>query len=160
MGLGRAAALALAREGVEVMLVARTPDSLTKAADEIAAETGSKVTFATADITTPEGQKTAIAACPDADILIANPGVRQTPADFRTLAREEWLHWFDMHFFSSLELIRAIVPSMVERRFGRVVNISVSNIKFPQVNFGHSHGARLALPPAAIRASRRSSPTA
>jgi 3-oxoacyl-[acyl-carrier protein] reductase len=145
MGLGRAAALALAREGVEVMLVARTPDSLTKAADEIAAETGSKVTFATADITTPEGQKTAIAACPDPDILIANPGVRQTPADFRILAREDWLRWLDMHFFSALELIRAIVPSMVERRFGRVVNISVSNIKFPQVNFGHSHGARLAL---------------
>jgi 3-oxoacyl-[acyl-carrier protein] reductase len=53
--------------------------------------------------------------------------------------------WMEAHFYSALELIRAVVPGMCERRFGRVVNISVSNIKFPQVNFGHSHGARLAL---------------
>jgi len=144
-GLGRAAGLALAREGVEVVLVARTADSLKSAAGEIATETGGKVIFAAADITTVEGQKAALAACPEADILVTNPGVRQTPADFRTLAREEWLKWLDMHFFSALEMIRGVTPGMVERRFGRIVNISVSNIKFPQVNFGHSHGARLAL---------------
>jgi 3-oxoacyl-[acyl-carrier protein] reductase len=144
-GLGRAAALALAREGVEVVLTARTAQSLTEAAAEIAAQTGSKVTFTATDITTVEGQKAVIAACPDADILVTNPGVRQTPADFHTLPREEWLKWLDMHFFSALEMIRGVVPGMVERRFGRIVNISVSNIKFPQVNFGHSHGARLAL---------------
>ena len=144
-GLGRAAGLALAREGVEVTLVARTAESLRRAAEDIARETGGKVTYAAADVTTAEGQRAAIAACPDADILVTNPGVRQTPADFRTLRREEWLSWLDMHFFSALEMIRAVVPGMVRRRFGRIVNISVSNIKFPQVNFGHSHGARLAL---------------
>jgi 3-oxoacyl-[acyl-carrier protein] reductase len=144
-GLGRAAALALAREGVEVKLIARTAESLRAAAEEIAAATDAKVTFAIADVTTAEGQQAAIAACPDADILVANPGARQTPADFRTLPRAEWLRWLDIHFFSALELIRAIVPGMAERGFGRVVNISVSNIKFPQVNFGHSHAARLAL---------------
>jgi 3-oxoacyl-[acyl-carrier protein] reductase len=144
-GLGRAAALALAREGVDVVLVARSADSLKAAAEAIAAETGRTITFATADVTTVEGQQAAIAALPDADILVTNPGARQTPADFRTMPREEWLRWLDMHFFSSLELIRAIVPGMSDRKFGRVVNISVSNIKFPQVNFGHSHGARLAL---------------
>jgi 3-oxoacyl-[acyl-carrier protein] reductase len=144
-GLGRAAALAPAREGVEVVLIARTARSLKDAAEEIAAETGIKVMFTATDITTLEGQTAVIAACPDADILVTNPGVRQTPADFRTLSREEWLKWLDMHFFSALEMIRGVVPGMAERRFGRVVNISVSNIKFPQVNFGHSHGARLAL---------------
>ena len=123
-GLGRAAALALAREGVEVVLVARSPDSLKKTADEIAAKTASKVVFAAADITTSEGQKAALVACPDPDILITNPGVRQTPADFRTLPREEWVRWLDMHFFSALELIRAIVPGMVERRWGHIVNLS------------------------------------
>lgn len=144
-GLGRAAALALAREGVEVILVARSADTLKQAAEAIAAETGAKLAFAAADITTAEGQKAALAACPEADILVTNPGVRQTPADFRSLSREDWQKWLDMHFFSALEMIRGVVPGMTQRRFGRIVNISVSNIKFPQVNFGHSHGARLAL---------------
>lgn len=144
-GLGRAAALALAREGVEVVLVARNADTLKQAAEAIAAETDTKTVFAAADITTAEGQTAALAACPEADILVTNPGVRQTPADFRSLSREDWQRWLDMHFFSALEMIRGVVPGMTQRRFGRIVNISVSNIKFPQVNFGHSHGARLAL---------------
>jgi 3-oxoacyl-[acyl-carrier protein] reductase len=144
-GLGRAAAVALAREGAEVLLVARTESTLKKAAAEIAGETGGKVSFACADVTEARGRKTALAACPMVDILVTNPGVRQTPADFRTLSREDWIQWLDMHFFSAVEMIRDLVPQMVERRFGRVVNISVSNIKFPQVNFGHSHAARLAL---------------
>jgi 3-oxoacyl-[acyl-carrier protein] reductase len=144
-GLGRAAALALAREDAEVTLVARTAQTLEKAAAEIRAETGSRVSFVAADVTTPMGQSAVLAACPHTDILVTNPGVRQTPAAFTTLSREDWQTWLDMHFFSALELIRGFVPGMVERQFGRVVNISVSFIKFPQVNFGHSHAARLAL---------------
>ena len=144
-GLGRAAALALAREGVEVVLVARTANTLKEAAEAIAAEIGRNVAFTVADVTAVEGQRAALAACPEADVLVTNPGVRQTPADFRTLTREDWQKWLDKHFFSALEMIRGVVPGMTRRRFGRIVNISVSNIKFPQVNFGHSHGARLAL---------------
>lgn len=144
-GLGRAAALALSREGVEVTIVARTMATLEAAAREIGAETGQPVHPAAADVTTAQGRAETLAACPAPDILVTNPGVRQTPADFRTLSHEDWLHWLDAHFFSALELIQAVVPGMAERRFGRVANISVSNIKFPQVNFAHSHGARLAL---------------
>jgi 3-oxoacyl-[acyl-carrier protein] reductase len=144
-GLGRAAALALSREGVEVTIVARTPDALEAAAREIGGETGTPVRTAAADVTTAEGRAAAIAACPEPDILVTNPGVRQTPADFRTLTHQDWLRWLDAHFFSAAELIYALTPGMAERRFGRVVNISVSFIKFPQVNFGASHAARLAL---------------
>jgi 3-oxoacyl-[acyl-carrier protein] reductase len=144
-GLGRACALALAREGVDLTIVARTGADLDQAAREIAAETGVEVTPVAADINTAEGQATVLAGTPDPDILVANPGVRQTPADFRTLPRAEWQGWLDVHFLSTLDLIRAVVPGMVERRFGRVVNISVSFIKFPQIGFAHSHAARLAL---------------
>jgi 3-oxoacyl-[acyl-carrier protein] reductase len=144
-GLGRAAGLALAREGAEIFLVARTEASLREAQVEIIKETGSKVSYVCADVTTREGRAAARAACPDVDILVTNPGVRQTPADFRTLARADWIRWFDLHFFSAVQMIRDVLPSMAERRFGRIVNISVSNIKFPQVNFGHTHAARLAL---------------
>ena len=144
-GLGRAAAAALAGEGVDIVLVARTHDTLERTAREIAAETGVRVLPVAADVTSPAGRTAILAACPNPDILVTNPGVRQTPEDFRTMGRADWDRWMEAHFFSALELIRAVTPGMCERHFGRVVNISVSNIKFPQVNFGHSHAARLAL---------------
>jgi 3-oxoacyl-[acyl-carrier protein] reductase len=144
-GLGRAAALALAREGVRVTLVARTAQTLVGSARDIELATGTPVDFVAADVTTAAGRAAALAGRPGPDILITNPGVRQTPADFRTLSRSEWEAWFEAHFYSALELIQAVVPGMTQRRFGRIVNISVSFIKFPQVNFGHSHAARLAL---------------
>jgi len=144
-GLGRAAALALSREGAKVTIVARTLATLEETARAISAETGQPVHPAAADVTTAEGRAEALVACPAPDILVTNPGVRQTPADFRTLSHQDWLQWLDAHFFSAVELIQAVVPGMAERRFGRVANISVSNTKLPQVNFAHSHGARLAL---------------
>lgn len=144
-GLGHAAAEALAIEGVSLTLVARGTDALEAAAQSLFARHEVNVAFVAADVTTPEGRQAVLAACPDPDILVTNPGLRQTPADFRTLTRQDWDMWFEAHCFSSLELIQKIVPGMCARRFGRVVNISVSNIKFPQVNFGQSHGARLAL---------------
>jgi 3-oxoacyl-[acyl-carrier protein] reductase len=144
-GLGRACALALAREGVSVTLVARTEATLAEAAEAIRAETRAEVSIVPADVTQAEGRADMLRACPAPDILVTNPGVRQTPADFRTLPHEDWLYWMEAHFFSALDLIRAVVPGMTERRFGRIVNISVSFIKFPQVRFAHTHSARLAL---------------
>ncbi|WP_454854187.1 SDR family oxidoreductase [Rhizobium binxianense] len=144
-GLGHAAAEALALEGVSLTLVARSAEPLQAAADDLAERHGVSAAIVAADVTTPDGRAAVLAACPAPDILVTNPGVRQTPADFRTLSRTDWDQWFEAHCFSSLELIQKIVPGMCERKFGRVVNISVSNIKFPQVNFGQSHAARLAL---------------
>jgi 3-oxoacyl-[acyl-carrier protein] reductase len=144
-GLGRAAALALAREGASVTLLARTEATLAAAAAAIAEETGAVVDYVAADVTTPEGRATALQRCSAPDILVTNPGVRQIPADYRTLTRADWNGWMDAHFYSSIELIQAVAPGMCERKFGRVVNISVSFIKFPQVNFAQSHAARLAL---------------
>ncbi len=144
-GLGRAAAVSLAREGVEVWIAARSADALTVAAEEIARETGATVHGVAGDVTTAAGRAAMLEACPAPDILVTNPGVRQVPHDFRTMSRAEWDGWMDAHFYSSLELIRATVPGMCERKFGRVVNLSVSFIKFPQVNFAASHAARLAL---------------
>jgi 3-oxoacyl-[acyl-carrier protein] reductase len=144
-GLGRACALALAREGASVTLVARTQATLAEAAEAIRDETRAEVSVVPADVTRAEGRAAALQACPTPDILVTNPGVRQTPADFRALPHEDWLYWMEAHFFSALDLIRAVVPGMTERRFGRVVNISVSFIKFPQARFAHTHSARLAL---------------
>jgi 3-oxoacyl-[acyl-carrier protein] reductase len=144
-GLGHACARSLAREGVDLTIVARTRNDIEKAARHLAAETGVSVDPVAADINTAEGQAAVLSACPAPDILVANPGVRQTPGDFRTMPRQEWQQWLDVHYLSAVDLIRAVVPGMVERRFGRIVNISVSFIKFPQVGFAHTHAARLAL---------------
>src|SRR5262249_58763672 len=122
-----------------------------QAARELVAEPGIEVTPVAADINTVEGQAAVLAATPAPDILVANPGVRQTPADFRTLSRAEWQSWLDVHFLSSLDLIRGVVPGMAERRFGPVGSISVSFIKFPPVGFAPRHAPRLA-PSAALAA--------
>lgn len=153
-GLGRACAESLAGEGVDLTIVARSADALERTADEIRDRFGVKVQAVSADINTDEGRTLAISACPEPDILVCNPGVRQVPGDFRTWEREEWLRWWDDHFHSSMELIRLLTPGMCERRFGRVVSMSVSFIKFPQVGFAHSHAARAALS-AAIAAIAR-----
>lgn len=153
-GLGRACAESLAAEGVELVIVARNAESLGRTAEEIALAHGVGVTPVAADINTEEGRLTALAACPEPDILVCNPGVRQVPGDFRGWEREEWLRWWDDHFHSSMDMIRRVAPGMCERKFGRIVSMSVSFIKFPQVGFAHSHAARAGLS-AAIAAIAR-----
>lgn len=144
-GLGRAAAFSLAREGVALALIARTPEPLERTAEELRCATGVEVKTVAADFNTEGGRDAALSACPEPDIVVNNPGVRQVPGDFRTWAKDEWLRWLDVHFLSSVQFIQRVAPGMCDRKFGRIVNMSVSFIKFPQVGFAHSHAARLAL---------------
>lgn len=144
-GLGKASALSLAREGVDVTILARTRETLEAAAEEIRRETGVRVTPVVGDVNTAEGRRAAFDACPECDILVNNPGGRQVPGDFRTFDRDEWLRWFDAQMISQMAMIQGVVDGMTSRRFGRIVNITVSFVKFPQIGFAHSHAARLAL---------------
>lgn len=144
-GLGRATAFSLAREGVDIVLFARTQSTLDATAEEIRRETGARVDTIAGDVATEEGRAALLHAFPDADILVNNPGGRQIPGDFRTFSRDEWLRWIDAQMLSAMALIQALVPGMTERRFGRIINITVSFVKFPQIGFAHSHAARLAL---------------
>ncbi len=144
-GLGKACAFSLAREGVDLTIMARTAEDLQATADEIASETGVSVTAVPGDFNTKQGRAKLLEACPDPDIVVNNPGVRQVPGDFREWGEEVWHQWLNDHFLSSIQFIQAVTPGMCERKFGRIVNMSVSFIKFPQVGFAHSHSARLAL---------------
>jgi 3-oxoacyl-[acyl-carrier protein] reductase len=144
-GLGRACAMSLAAEGVDVTLVARTEAPLEEAASEIRAATGVAVGTVAADVNLDASHDLILAACPEPDILINNPGVRQVPGKFEEWDRAEWQHWLNVHFLSSIQMIQRVAPGMRARRFGRVVNLSVSFIKFPQIGFAHSHAARVAL---------------
>jgi len=144
-GISYAAAVRLASEGAQVTLVARTSATLSQAAQQLRKDTGSEVGFVATDLTSQAGRAALLEACPQADILVTNAGVPQRFASFQTLTREDWDKWFEAHFYSAIELIYAYAPGMMQRKFGRIVNVSVNFIKFPQVNAGHSHAARLAL---------------
>jgi 3-oxoacyl-[acyl-carrier protein] reductase len=144
-GLGFAAALALAREGAHVALAARSEPGLADAADRLRAQTGAIAEVYAVDLTSREGRAALIAANPATDILVTHAGVSQRYERFQQLKHEDWTWWLNAHFFSAIELIQAYVPGMMQRRFGRIVNISVNFIKYPQIGVGHSHAARLAL---------------
>jgi 3-oxoacyl-[acyl-carrier protein] reductase len=143
-GLGKGCATALAQEGVNVTLVARGIEALNATAEEIRRNTGVKVTVVAADIATPEGRKAALAACPQPDILVNNAG-GPPPGDFRQWDREVWIKALDANMLTPIELIRLTLDGMMERNFGRIVNITSSAVKAPIEILGLSNGARSGL---------------
>src|SRR5258708_8673364 len=143
-GLGKGCAVNLAREGVNLTIVARTKETIEATAAEIRAATGVKVTAIAADITTPEGRKAALAACPEPDILVNNAG-GPPPGDFREWDRAIWLKALDANMLTPIFLIKATVDGMMARGFGRIVNITSGAVKAPIAELGLSNGARTGL---------------
>jgi 3-oxoacyl-[acyl-carrier protein] reductase len=143
-GIGRGCAEALAREGVDVTILARTEDAVRKTADEIGAMAGRPVRWLACDITTAEGRAAALRACPDPDILINNAG-GPPPGDFRDWDRDVWLAAIDANMLTPIELMKATIDAMIARRFGRIINITSSSVKAPIDILGLSNGARSGL---------------
>jgi 3-oxoacyl-[acyl-carrier protein] reductase len=143
-GLGKACALAVAREGVHVTIVARTRDVLERTAAEIRGQMNVDVTPVVADITTEEGRKAALAACPEPDILLNNAD-GPMPGDFRKWTRKDWIEALDAMMLAPIEMMRMTVDGMMARGFGRIVNISSRSVKIPQIELGLSNGARTGL---------------
>jgi 3-oxoacyl-[acyl-carrier protein] reductase len=88
-GLGRVCAMALGRAGVDLVITARTGDTLEHTAEEIRRTTGARVTTAAGDITMEAGRQAALAACPAPDILVNNAGGPPS-GDFREWEIDEW----------------------------------------------------------------------
>jgi 3-oxoacyl-[acyl-carrier protein] reductase len=143
-GLGKGCAMALAAEGANLVILARGKPALEATADEIRRKTGVKVTAIPADITTEEGKRAALEACPNPDILVNNAG-GPPPGDFRDWDREIWIKALDANMLTPIELIRRTVDGMIARRFGRIVNITSSAVKAPLDILGLSNGARSGL---------------
>jgi len=142
-GLGRGCAEALAAEGVLVTIVARHAETLEQAAADIR-RAGGTVTALACDITTAEGRARALAACPQPDILVNN-AAGPKPGDFREWSRDDWIAALDANMLTPIELIKATVDGMIERRFGRIVNITSGAVKAPIDILGLSNGARSGL---------------
>jgi 3-oxoacyl-[acyl-carrier protein] reductase len=144
-GLGKGSALALAREGCNVVITARGKEALEATASEIrAAAPGITVTAVAGDITTEAGRKAVLAACPNPDILINNAG-GPPPGDFKDFSLEHWRAAVEGNMLTPIALIHATIYGMMDRGFGRIVNITSASIKNPIANLELSNGARLGL---------------
>jgi 3-oxoacyl-[acyl-carrier protein] reductase len=143
-GLGKACAMSLAREGVEVTIVARGEANLNAAAEEIRKATGAKVIPVVADINSDEGRATILTACPEPDILINNSGGPPT-GNFRDWDRAAWIAALNNNMLGAIFMIKDTVDGMIARKFGRIINITSSAVKAPISILGLSNSARAGL---------------
>jgi 3-oxoacyl-[acyl-carrier protein] reductase len=143
-GLGRGCALALAQACVNVVIVARNAGPLDEAVCAINAEAGNYVTGIAADVTTPDGRARALAACPTPDILVTN-AAGPPPGDFRNWDRDMWIAALDANMLAPIELIKSTIDAMINKKFGRILNITSSAVKAPIDVLGLSNGARTGL---------------
>lgn len=144
-GLGKGCAKALVEAGVNVVITARGRDALQATAEELRAlRDDVRVLAVAGDITTAEGRAAALAAHGAFDILVNNAG-GPPPGDFRDWGREQWIAALDANMLTPIELIKALIDGMVERRFGRIVNITSGAVKAPIATLGLSNGARSGL---------------
>lgn len=131
VGMGRAAAEALAAEGVDLVLSARGRERLEAAAQDISARHGVKVTAVAADHSSAEGRLRILEACPSPDILVATCSPPPMTPDHRAITAQQWQDSLDTGLMSPVWFVEAVLPGMVERRWGRIVNIASIAAKYP-----------------------------
>jgi 3-oxoacyl-[acyl-carrier protein] reductase len=153
-GLGKACAMQLAKEGVNVVISARTKADIEAAAEEIRKAANVKVTAIACDVTTEEGRKQMLAACPNPDILINNAG-GPPPGDFKDFSLDDWRKAVEWNMITPLALIKATVYGMMDRKFGRILNITSQSVKAPIASLELSNGARAGLTGAVAVMARR-----
>ena len=143
-GLGRGCAMALAEAGVDLVINARGNEALEATAAEIRAAHGVEVTAVAADITTDEGRAKVLEAAGDVDILVNNAG-GPPPGMWTDWDRDDFIAALDANMLAPIAMIKALVPGMMERGWGRVVNITSVSVKSPIPVLGLSNSARAGL---------------
>lgn len=143
-GLGRACAEALAQNGADVVIVARNEEKLRQVAREISDRSAVRVRYCACDITSGEGIKQVLDVCPNPDILVTNAG-GPPPGDFRDWSRETWIQAISANMLGPIDLIKGVLDGMVERRYGRIINVTSAAVKAPVESLGLSNGARAGL---------------
>ena len=139
-GIGRAIAVELAREGADVAVCARGRDPLLETAQAIEAQ-GRRAIVVTADLATPQGATkvcdVVLAEAGRVDILVNNVGGAPGPAGFENLTDEHWRAAFDLNLMSAVRFSRRLIPTMVERGWGRVINIASTSARQPDAVVVH-----------------------
>jgi 3-oxoacyl-[acyl-carrier protein] reductase len=143
-GLGKGCAEALAGEGVDLILNARGAESLEATAANIRSTYGVSVVAVAADITTEAGQAAVLEAAGDIDILVTNAG-GPPPGMWSDWGRDDFIAAFDANLLTPIALIKASLPGMMDRGWGRIVNITSVAVKAPIPVLGLSNTARSGL---------------
>ncbi len=142
-GLGYGCAEALARAGVNLTICARNADALHKAEKKLSTF-GIKVTSRCCDVTSEMGREILLEACPDPDILINNAG-GPPPGIWSDWDREDFVSALDANMITPITLMRKVLPHMIKRKWGRIVNITSQAVKAPVPALGLSNSARAGL---------------
>ena len=143
-GLGLGCAEALAEAGVDLVMNARGAADLETAAERIRQDYGVEVTTIAADIATDEGQKLVLEAAGQIDILVNNAG-GPPPGMWSDWDREDFIKALDANMLAPIAMIKALVPAMMDRGWGRVVNITSQSVRAPIGVLGLSNSARTGL---------------
>jgi 3-oxoacyl-[acyl-carrier protein] reductase len=143
-GLGLGCAEALAEAGVELVMNARGADALEASADAIRQAHGVAVTTVAADVTTEDGQAAVIEAAGAADILVTNAG-GPPPGMWSDWDRDDFIKALDANMLAPIALMKALMPGMIDRGWGRVVNITSQSVRAPIAVLGLSNAARTGL---------------
>ena len=145
-GLGKAAAIELASEGVNVVISSRNEESLKKVKTEIENITDSKIVCIPADLSKAKDidnlYKEAISELGPIDIIINNAG-GPPPSNFEGLNDDDWLSAFNLTMMSSIRLSKLALPQMKDRSWGRIINISSVSVKTPVPGLFLSNSLRM-----------------
>lgn len=143
-GLGLGCATALAEAGCDLVMNARGAEALDTVAAAIRAAHGVRVTAVAADVTTPEGRAALLAAAGEVDILVTNAG-GPPPGMWADWDRDDFIAALDANMLTPIALMQAVLPGMMDRGWGRVVNITSQSVKAPIPALGLSNAARTGL---------------
>jgi 3-oxoacyl-[acyl-carrier protein] reductase len=144
-GIGKAAALAFAREGARVAICARNDDILQEAARDIERETKADVLAVSANVMVKEDIEGFVAAATErwggVDIMVNNADSISHQGSFFELTDEDWLEKFNIKLLAHIRFIRLVAPYMMERRWGRIINIGGNSSRVALRDGGWTKGA-------------------
>ncbi|MCS4243991.1 3-oxoacyl-[acyl-carrier protein] reductase [Rhizobium sp. BIGb0125] len=143
-GLGKGVAQKLAEAGAIVTLNGRNPEALALTASEIRKQTNAEVHMVVADVTTAEGRAALLDAEPSPDILVNNAG-GPPPGLWSDWTEDDWLKALHANMLAPILLMKAVLPGMIDRKWGRVINITSASVKAPIPELGLSNASRSGL---------------
>ncbi len=143
-GLGRGCAAALAEAGVDLIMNGRSADTVASAAEDLRQAFGVSITEIVADVSSEEGQATLLEAAEGVDILVNNAG-GPPPGLWSDWSRDDFIAALDANMLAPIALMKGLLPGMMDRGWGRVVNITSVSVKAPIPQLGLSNSARAGL---------------
>ncbi len=147
-GIGQAIAIAFAREGADLALVARTGSELDETAQMIRAA-GHRTITIMADVSQPADVERAVGQALEAfghvDVLVNNAGVQPPIGPLWQNDADEWMRAVAVNLFGPMLCIKAVLPGMIERKCGKIINLSGGGATGPRPNFSAYAASKAAL---------------